>query len=288
MNKIIIFKIIPYLACIFVWVLIYLWSTCSEWNLRDLLINISAAFLVIPLLYVFYEVVKSFSEKKLNVEILDYAKMQVDSNILSIMNQLEKIIFPKKKVGTTWYNLSMLLSLKKENIENTLSISEYLGFQVFTQWDINEKWLHELLKNSFILKRIWDKEIITIIKILKRLGTLKSIRKWDELYIETNKVNNKYQIKSWKEINESNEIFPDRYLLLEKIDKEKYIVSDFWDIYEYDVEKCLKYYKVNQEIIWVYSEIIYDLIEEINLWIDKTGGELIINTNEFKVRPKMK
>jgi hypothetical protein len=198
MFRKILLKILPYLAAIIIGFITYL-SSFLNTKLHDLLINIAAAFFAIPLLYFFYETTKSFSHQKLNKEIIDYAKMLVDREFLSILNQLQKIVFSLEKKDFSNKAINNFLSLKKEILEVQLSTNKYLGFQVFKHWEINEKALQELLKNPFILEKMKDEQIIAIISVLKSLRTLDSVQKINELYVETQEVAQGYKLHSGKD-----------------------------------------------------------------------------------------
>jgi len=85
-------------------------------------------------------------------------------------------------------------------------------------------------------------------------------------------------------MNPENKKFPDRHLLLKHLSGDKFIVSDFGDIPQYNLDKCLKYHKINSEIIGHYVEVIFALLKDVNSWLDSTGSEFIIDTKLFKTR----
>jgi hypothetical protein len=279
-------KSTPYFAAIITGGIFYSLAILLDEKFYDLLINISAAFFAIPLLYFFYETAKSFSHKKLNREIFDYAKMQVDRELLSILNQLQKIVFTLEEKDFSNEAVNKFLSCKKEDLENKLQTNRYLGFQVFKHWEISEKGLHDLLKNPFILERMEDEQITAVIGILKSLRDIEAIQKIDELYIEVDEIAKGYKIQSGIEISSENKKFPDRQMLLKHLAKDKFVVYDFGDIPKYNLEKCLKYFKVNNKLTKLYAEVIFDLLKDINCWLDTTGLEFIIDTKMFKIRGK--
>ncbi len=286
MFKKILLKSLPYLAAIVTGVIFYFVATIVDEKYYDLLINIAAAFFAIPLLYSFYETAKSFSRKKLNKEIFDYAKMQVDRELLSILNQLQKIVYTLEEKDFSNEAINRFLSLKKEEIQNQLKENEYLGFQVFKQWEISEKGLHELLKNPFTLEKMEDEQVISVIKILKSLRTLQEIQKIEELYIETREKAKGYKVQSGIGMNPENKKLPDRHILLKHLSEDEFIVHDFGDIPKYRLEKCLNYYEINNKLLSPYAEIIFDLLADINGWLNTTGFEFVIDTKMFKMRGK--
>jgi len=279
-------KLLPYLVAIASGGIFYFLASILDEKYYGLLVSIAATFFAIPLLYFFYEVAKSFSHKKLNKEIFDYAKMQVDRELLSILNQLQKMIYALAEKDFSNDAINKFLSLNKEQIENQIKKSSYLGFQVFKHWEISEKGLHELLKNSFILKKMEDEQIISIISILKSLRMLESIQKLDDLYLETGQKAKGYKVQSGIKINPENKKFPDRYILLKYLAEDKFVVYDFGDIVKYNLEKCLNYYKINDKLLSHYTEIIFDLLNDINSWLNATGREFVIDTKMFRIRGK--
>jgi hypothetical protein len=277
-------KSLPYLAAIITGGIFYFLATFLDVKFYNLLINIAAAFFAIPLLYFFYETTKSFSHKKLNKEIFDYAKMQVDRELLSVLNQLQKIVYTLEEKDFSNEAINKFLSLKKEGLENQLRGNKYLGFQVYKHWGVSEKGLYELLKNPFILEKMEDEQIISIVSVLKSLRALETIQRIDELYIETEETAKGYKVQSGIDMNPENKKFPDRHMLLKHLAQDKFVVYDFGDIPKYNLEKCLKYYKINNKLIGYYAEVIFDLLKDINSWLDATGLEFVIDTKMFRIR----
>ena len=231
-------KSIPYFAAIITGGIFYFLALTVGGKTYDLFINVSAAFFAIPLLYFFYETAKSYSHKKLNREIFDYAKMQVDRELLPILNQLQKIVFTLEEKDFSNEAVNKFLSCEKEYLESKLQANRYLGFQVFKHWQISETGLHDLLKNPFILEKMEDEQIIAVIYILKSLRNLEAIQKVEALYIvDTDEVPKGYKIQSGTEVHSENKKFPDRHMLLKHLDEDKYVVYDFGDIPKYNLDK---------------------------------------------------
>ena len=277
-------KLLPYSIAVITGILFYIFSNKVNSDYYDLFINISAAFFAIPLLYWFYEIVKSFSHRKLNKELFDYAKMQIDRESLSILNNLQKMVLGIEKNDFSFEGINKFLKLNRQEIKNIIKDNKYLGFQILKNWEISEKYYHDILKNPFILLKLKDEQIISIIKILKSLRSLEIIQKSGNLYCETNKRTNKFKIKSGIEISEENNALPNRYLLLQCLRDDKFIVRDFGDISKYNLEKCLYYFIVNEEKIDEYSIIINELVSDINNWLDVTGKEFLIDLKKYRIR----
>lgn len=283
MNKKLIYRLLPYVAAITTGVLFYFLAGWLSPKFFDLFINISTAFFAIPLLYLFFKTVESYSHRKLNKEIIDYAKMQIDREILSVLNQMQKIVLASK-ISFSSETVNKLLGLNVGEITKEINKNTYLGFQLYKYWETSEVSLHKILKNPFILEKMEDEQVISIISILKDVRLLEFMLKNEDLYIDTKKKAKGYKIISGVEINPGNKLFPDRYLLMKHIGNNKYVVSDFGDIAKYNLEKCLRYYKVNKKLVNDYSHTISELITDVNHWLKLTGGEFVIDMKMFKMR----
>lgn len=277
------YKSLPFLASILAGLLFYFLGLRLNDDLKGLFYNISAAFLAIPCLYLFYELTQKYSNRKLNKEINDYLKMQVDREILSIINQLVKIVYEYDNQNFSLKEIFNFLNLKEDEIKSFVRHRKFLGFQVLKEWQISENNLHDLLKNSFILNKMENEQIISIIKLIKNIRSLEQIQKIKDLYIESTESTNDYKIVRGKEMNEENEKYPDRYLLLKKLEDEKFLVQDFGDFVKYKIVGLLQYYRLNEKYLDIYTESIFDLIKEINNWLDLTGKEFLIDTKMFKL-----
>ncbi|HEY55251.1 MAG TPA: hypothetical protein G4N91_03100 [Dehalococcoidia bacterium] len=279
-------KATPYLISVIVGLVLYFIGLNLSENVRVLFTSLSAAFFAVPLLYLFYQVAQNLSKKRLNKEVFDYAKMQVDREVLSVTNQLNKIVYPLEEKDFSFKGINDFLSIKKDNLTELLVKNKYLGFQVFKEWKVNKGNLDDILKNSYILASLSDDQIISITLILKGLDTLEEIQRIDDLYINTGEKATSYKIVAGKEMNKANMKFPDRYLLLEDLGDDKALVADFGDFPLYKVEKLLYYFKINDNYAKGYAEIIFQVITEINNWLNLTGREFVLDTKMFRLRFK--
>ncbi|MBI4267966.1 MAG: hypothetical protein HY662_04190 [Chloroflexi bacterium] len=279
-------KVAPYFVSIMVAFIFYFTGLRLSENIRSLFINIAAAFFAIPLIYLSYQVTQNLSKKRLNKEIFDYAKMQVDREVLSIINQLQKIVYTLEKREFSERGVKEFLSLEENGIKEILSQNRYLGFQIFKKWEMNEENLHAILKNSLIVARLDDDQIISIISMIKSLRYLESIQKNEELYIQTDKKDTSYHITAGKELSEDNIKYPDRYLLLKDLGNNKSLVADFGDFPLYNVSKLLQVFTINEKYLELYTEGIFNLTSGVNNWVDSTGREFVVDTKTF--RPTLK
>lgn len=288
-RKQIFLKVWPYASCVFAGLMFFLASIQLTADYKGLFLNIAAAFLAIPFLYLIYELAQKFSQKRLNKELFDYAKMQIDRELLSIVNQLAKVVYPYEKQDFSFQGIQNFLSQSSSQIGDVVEKGEYIGFQVLKNWSISERNLHSILESPFILHRLEDDQIISVISILKELRSLESIQKnVTDLYVNTGKKVDNYKITSGKEISDRNTDYPDRYLLLRYLKGDKYQVADFGDFAPYHVGDLLNIFRFNNKYIEDYSDSIYDFIKTINEWLNLTGSEFLIDTKMFRLGMKTK
>ena len=79
-------KVVPYFISILVGFVFYFTGLNLSENIRGLFTNLSAAFLAIPLIYLFYQVAQNLSKKRLNKEIFDYALRKATSEFKSLID----------------------------------------------------------------------------------------------------------------------------------------------------------------------------------------------------------
>lgn len=277
------FKLLPYFSSMLAGFLFYLVAIKMSGNLKNLFIGVSAVFFAIPFVYLFYQTAQRFSKKKLNKEIFDYAKMQIDREILAIVNQLSKNVYSLEEKDFSFKGINDFLSTTKDNIRENISNNEYLGFQVFKKWEVTESNLHEILTNSYILDRLEDEQIIAVIALITGLRHLVQIQKLPDLYLKTDKKETRFKTVSGMEMSEKNIKFPDRYLLLKHLDDNKFLVEDFGDFAQYNTDKLLYIFKINEKYLEIYVDAVYELISDINKWVDLTGVEFLIDTKMFRL-----
>jgi hypothetical protein len=286
MNKLtkLLLRIAPYSACLIAGLVLYVVGTKLAEDLKALLLNIAAAFVAIPFLYLIYELTQKASQKKLNKELFDYAKMQIDREILSITNQLAKIVHPYEARDFSYSGISSFLSTEKDQFRDILEKSEYLGFQVFKNWSISQKNMNAILQNPFILQRLDNEQSISLVMLLKEISAFEAVLKQvTDLYLVTDVKADGYVIKAGTEISERNTDYPDRYLLLRHLKDDKYLVADFGDFAPYQFHNLLKICKVNRKYLQNYADAIYEIVRQINQWVKTTGNEFLVDTNMFRM-----
>jgi hypothetical protein len=274
----------PYLTSFTSGILLFLISLRLQEDFKGLLINVSATLLAVPLLFLIYELAKGFSSRKLNKELFDYAKMQIDREALSIVMQLIKIVYPYKKQDKSEKGVQTFLNQSIQNFRDVFAKESFLGFQVLKRWTVSEGNLAKILENPFILQRLQDDQAIAITTLLKTVQHLEDLhRNIGDLFEISDTKDDQFVTKSGNQINEKNTEFPDRHLLLKRLSRDKYQVMDFGDFVPYELPNLLKICKVNSKYADVLANAVFDIVQAVGDWLSSTGDEFIIDTRMFRM-----
>jgi len=214
----------------------------------------------------------------------DYLKVQVDTEILTFINHLSKIVFGysnKKSLN----DVSKFMNLTDKDISEKLAKGVFLGFQVFKKWEVNESKLQQIADKT-ISSYYHGKEIArVIIELMRWAGSFDNFnrsRTSPNLFNFIESKRNDFKAVNGMSINTKNTEFPDRFMLLKKVDNVHGMVRDFGDFVEKDkIEGLTKKYKLNPDYIARYTLKIREFIEIAEKWLDLTNGEFIIENNKM-------
>lgn len=227
------------------------------------------------------------SKGMLDDDLNDYLKMQVDTQILSIINNLDKILFDYDE-DMSMVRFSRMLSLDYEGIKDKIVKRRFLGFQVFKNFKKIELELTNILMNitaSTYFKKEIGIIIVNLIKWINRFDKFNSLRQSPDLFVSNGEKTDKYKTVFSQDINPKNE---EGYLLLEVIDDSRGRVIDSGQIQEKQkVDSMLNYFFINEKHSTLYVGLIHDFIQLIDKWISLTNDEFLIdNLNHFEIKAK--
>jgi len=200
------FKALPFFLSIIIGIFLYKSSNrFLNSDFRSLVINISASFLSIPLIYLFYEIVKSYSHKKLTQTYYFYTKEQVDGIIITIIGHLIGITHDEnslsyvnqKKDKALW----IFLHTNREELKLNILNNKHLGFFIYKKYDTYLEKLDEIINNTLLIKEMDDDQVISILEIRKGLEIN------DQHSIRSTKVISLLQIYNTKTKNTGSKVY---------------------------------------------------------------------------------
>ncbi|HUI28832.1 MAG TPA: hypothetical protein VLX91_01355 [Candidatus Acidoferrales bacterium] len=277
MNRVF-WKTIPYVSLIvstalFLWfaVLTFKNAFWGNWFL-----SISANLISVLLIYFLYEIIKSKSEKELKKEISGYARSYIDSNMLSILHTLSKMIYGIEG-GRSLGETMRLPRLDTETLRNLLEGRKFLGFQLFKSWSYTHDYFSKVIENNFVMSRLNDEQILIVLKIKNSLYQIEDFFSNGDNFSVTEEIATGYRVVVGASLNPENRQFPNRFLLMRGLNNEKYVVEDFGDFRADDLDRLLQTFMMKRETLNLAVDRVFNLLSLIQKWLELTGNELRLN-----------
>ncbi|WP_418124406.1 hypothetical protein ACNFU2_07025 [Chryseobacterium sp. PTM-20240506] len=218
----------------------------------------------------------------LHDELDDYFKRDIDTEFITICNHLRKIVFEIKNENLL-IDVSNLLNLSANEINNKINNKKIIGFHLFKHFEVNGQTVKKLIDSIISISNFKKEKIVTLIKFKNWLdwyNKFNNERLYNDLFIKLEKVDN------YKIVTSNNKDLPDRIILGKLLPENKMIVDDFGDIgTTHKIENSIYYHKINPAHLNNYVKLLYNFIEITNEWLDKTGSEFILDTyNHFEFK----
>ena len=217
----------------------------------------------------------------------DYIKQKVDTEILTIAGHLGKMLFGYKGKSAPEL-LQLVMNLTDEEIEKAIKSQKLIGFQIFKNLQVHEKKFREITDSaisSVHQNREMARPLVELVSWVARFDALNSPRNKDTWFKEIKGSTKEYKIVPPSQIGK-NDNFPNRYILLKKLDEEKGIVTDFGDfIYKPWIQKLTNFYELNENNLTTFISIIRHFITAVDDWLNLTNGEIILDLyHNFEIR----
>lgn len=212
--------------------------------------------------------------------IIEYIKLQLDNEILSIGNHVKKILYGYDK----YFELNdfmRILDLTKYEIKNVFEKTEFLGFQIIKDWDGYIGNLKKIIENPTFTKYIQEDKLAPILQLIDTLMLIDLSFKQHFFFASLDKVENGFAIIDGHAMNKSN---PENSYILAKDTtvKEERRIVDFGIIYKYNLDKSLKYFKLKENASGLVGDLFSKLTKNIDSVIKNWGNTIIINPALFK------
>ncbi len=215
-------------------------------------------------------------------EVEDYFKRDIDTEFLTIINHIRKIIFSEFDKNLL-IDTSKLLNLEKEELVANIRSRDILGFHIFKNFELNSKSLKRQIESITAVPNFKKEKIVTLVKFKEWLDWYNAFtngRTFDDLFLQKNRA------EYFELLLSKDQKLPNRIILGKILPDKQMLVSDFGDIVLKDRIKTATYYfRVNEIHLDKYSNLLFTFIEITNEWLDKTGGQFIIDTfNQFEMK----
>lgn len=277
MRKVVL-SILPFIISLIVGIILYFIPIEND-DLKNLFLSLSSTFIGITLTYLCYTSIKDFSERKLKKTLIEYAKVKIDEEILSCINQLQKMVYPIDEIDRSFEGLTKFINISKDELKELIAQNELLGFQIFKEWDILLGNIEKILENNYVLRYLTDNQIIIIVELLQEINFINNIKDTEGLFLSTNKKNSNFKVIP----PDIKQKYSNRSLLLKKIEglKDRGIVVDFGEIPKYNIDKSLVIYKISN--VGFFATAVYDFLSIVRNWINSSGKEILLFSKNYRI-----
>jgi len=225
-------------------------------------------------------------------ELDDYIKMQADTEFLSVINHLSKLLFGYTSELHLFEKANQLVNLQYDEVTVLLKDRKFLGFQIHKKYEVYEQNVKNIVDKVISSHHYNQSVVLPLVQFVRWLGSFDKtnrLRTYPDLFIFCDEISQEYKVISGRDMNSQNNEFPNRFILLKTLESNQGQVKDFGDFQEKDkIEGLLKYYYLNEKYQGLYAATILDLIQIITLWLDLTNNEFIVDDNKaFEIKRRV-
>lgn len=274
-------RIIPYIIItIFSLITLYISFKLEESTIKNVLVNISSNALFILVAFLFYDLIKSYINKKEKKFLDEYIKNQISNDLLIVLYYLKKIIHGYNLETNTLNNILGIANYSYREIANAVSNQKYIGFQIYKRNDEVRNILKNALNDNFILKYSDHIDVINILKINNTLIKIEFLLKEEKNFDMCSEQAVEFTVLNGKYLNPDND---EKYLLLKKTNIENRMVvydSGYYD--KFHLNKLLNTYVLKKESAKQLATYISDILVLIRYWIPDVVN-ISKNENRFRI-----
>ena len=219
-------------------------------------------------------------------KILDFLKKEIDREILGLVSHFVRFVNKPSEKSDFFRDINDFLDYTHLDILELLENKKVLGFYILKSFHEYEKKIHNFV-NQAISSQYYNRELLnSLIDIYEWFAAYDSTRTryFSKLFIKLEeKEKSLFVINSSKVAHGKK--FPDRYLLMKKINEKESQVHNFGDFCPGHISSLTNYHNFNKEYLDKFIDIIQLLIKSINKWIELTNKEIIIDfVKSFRIK----
>ena len=236
---------------------------------------------------IFYDaLMNNYKNTIFSNELIDYYNYDIYDILLTIISDFNKILFGYENRDSSLERLKQVLTMTKSDMNKILRESTFIGFQLFKSYDVVVNKLSKQLEKIVTLKNFDDEYYVPLVRLIhilkihdKELNRRINLSTLNDLH----KTNSNFKIIT----NNSNHDLPNRIILLNLIEGDKGVVTDFGDIIKKDhIAKLTNEFMLPLEVVPFYQNFICASIHEINTWIDNNQGDFLIDISKVELYGK--
>jgi hypothetical protein len=201
---------------------------------------------------IYNSIMQMYQQGILIDKVSNFLKKDIDTEILTILNHFINIFISEKSKNNILDNINEFLNYRISDLEKILNDRIILGFYIYKVFNEHEKRFNVFI-NQAISSHYYQREVLnSFIDIYEWFGVYRNIqeRYFDKLFVKENENNNVFVMKA-------NGDYPDRCLLMQKVDDKKALVLNFGDFTCVNIKDLTHYYTFNKECINKFSNVVF-------------------------------
>ncbi|HBD7142686.1 TPA: hypothetical protein KKW64_001555 [Legionella pneumophila] len=183
------FNFAPYVVSIILGVVFLIFANYFPSH-KDLFIGISSTSFSIVGVFLIVETVEYLANRKLNEEIHQYINFKATQILMQILQRLCRIVCLNNMKPTKLKEFKTLGEYTKDTLSDILSNKEFLGFDIFIDWQSYLNKIEKLFDSNLIADNLNFEEAKSLIKIHRAIKTFGDIleREFENIFtlVETN------------------------------------------------------------------------------------------------------
>jgi len=242
-------------------------------QLKALFINLAASSFFVVIAYLFYDLIKSYLERRESQYIESYIKNQISHDIFIVLYSMKKYLHGYNLESNTVKNIFLINTYNRDQIESLIINQSYIGFQIFKELEDIKELFHGALDSSLFIKYSPREYVMNLLKITDSIVFIENAFRKEENYYKSPEKAIEFEYVNGKEINTENE--ESRFLLLKKTQiMNRAVVYDSGKFDQSDESKLLNRYTMKPEVAKILANHIYYLFGLLRFWLP----------NEFQIR----
>lgn len=249
-------RLLPYIICVLTGIVIFFVERFTlNPDVQSLVLNISSGLISVPFVFISYELVKNFTERKLRARINTYIKYHIEKSFFGILKYFYAWFYPTEKnpIIITDAKLDTLFDLEIGRLERFFMERKMLGFFIYKNITPLIDEIRSVVENPNLNIYISSEEMVHFMDILRNINLVKKAT----LEFIAEDSDTRFVVK-----NDPNPHNTELELFNKDI---KIDVGEFGDI---EKEKLLEYFRVPTENIEIISKQILALLNDIEVILE--------------------
>lgn len=239
--------------------------TSSEQS-KIVFINLASSSFFVVFVYFFYDLIKTYVEKRDSRYIDSYIKYQISHDVFIVLYELKKYLHGYNLESNTVKNIFAINSYSKDQIKSLIENQSYIGFQIFKEMEDIRELFRGALENNLFIRYSPREYVMNLLRVITWVVHIESVFRNEDNYTKSPEKAVEFTYVNGKEMNPDNE--ESRFILLKKTRiKNRAIVYDSGRFDQSEEGRLLDRYTIKPHIAEVLASHIFELNKLLHFWL---------------------